>query len=177
MGALLESKGGPKPTEGVQGSGKSAAIQVAALTKINGVIKWYDPTKGFGFISRGEPGDVFLHVNTLRESGYDHKSIREGMTITVLAEETLRGLQARRVIAIEELAMAESNFRFGTIKSFNVARGFGFVSCSESTRHIFVHKNILSSDDMIDKLYPGREVLVRFYEGPRGSRATEIKLV
>ncbi|MBC8475295.1 MAG: cold shock domain-containing protein [Bacteroidetes bacterium] len=46
-----------------------------------GKIKWFNPTKGFGFIDTGEEGkDIFLHVSALQESGIDQ--ITEGEDVT-----------------------------------------------------------------------------------------------
>jgi len=46
-----------------------------------GTIKWFNPTKGFGFIDTGEEGkDIFLHVSALQESGIDQ--ITEGDSIS-----------------------------------------------------------------------------------------------
>ena len=46
-----------------------------------GKIKWFNPTKGYGFIDTGEEGkDIFLHVSALQESGIDQ--ITEGESIS-----------------------------------------------------------------------------------------------
>ena len=46
-----------------------------------GKIKWFNPTKGYGFIDTGEEGkDIFLHVSALQESGIDQ--ITEGDDIS-----------------------------------------------------------------------------------------------
>ena len=46
-----------------------------------GKIKWFNPTKGYGFIETGEEGkDIFLHVSALQESGIDQ--ITEGDDIS-----------------------------------------------------------------------------------------------
>jgi CspA family cold shock protein len=46
-----------------------------------GKIKWFNPTKGYGFIDTGEEGkDIFLHVSALQESGIDQ--ITEGEDVT-----------------------------------------------------------------------------------------------
>ena len=46
-----------------------------------GKIKWFNPTKGYGFIDTGEEGkDIFLHVSALQESGIDQ--ITEGDDVT-----------------------------------------------------------------------------------------------
>ncbi|SVD87675.1 uncharacterized protein METZ01_LOCUS440529 [marine metagenome] len=45
-----------------------------------GKIKWFNPTKGYGFIDTGEEGkDLFLHVSALQESGIDQ--ITEGESV------------------------------------------------------------------------------------------------
>ena len=46
-----------------------------------GKIKWFNPTKGYGFIDTGEEGkDIFLHVSALQDSGIDQ--ITEGEDVT-----------------------------------------------------------------------------------------------
>ena len=46
-----------------------------------GKIKWFNPTKGYGFIDTGEEGkDIFLHVSALQESGIDQ--ITEGESVS-----------------------------------------------------------------------------------------------
>ena len=46
-----------------------------------GKIKWFNPTKGYGFIDTGEEGkDLFLHVSALQESGIDQ--ITEGESVS-----------------------------------------------------------------------------------------------
>ena len=47
---------------------------------IKGKVKWFNPTKGYGFIDTGEEGkDLFLHVSALQESGIDQ--ITEGESV------------------------------------------------------------------------------------------------
>lgn len=45
----------------------------------NGVVKWFDATKGYGFI-KAEEGDIFVHVSKLQESGIDN--LEEGQEVS-----------------------------------------------------------------------------------------------
>tara|TARA_B110001454_G_C12494412_1_gene339940 strand:+ start:441 stop:641 length:201 start_codon:yes stop_codon:yes gene_type:complete len=45
-----------------------------------GKIKWFNPTKGYGFIETGDSDDVFLHISALQEAGID--TITEGEEVT-----------------------------------------------------------------------------------------------
>lgn len=68
------------------------------LVEVAGRIKWFDVSKGFGFIvpDDGAP-DILLHVTCLRRDGYQAAS--EGARIVVEAVERPRGWQAFRVIS------------------------------------------------------------------------------
>ena len=51
------------------------------MSNNTGKIKWFNPTKGYGFIDTGEEGkDIFLHVSALQESGIDQ--ITEGESVS-----------------------------------------------------------------------------------------------
>ena len=67
---------------------------------LNGRVKWFDPTRGFGFVVTEDGGpDILLHANVLRNFGQG--SVADGAAITLTVQETPRGLQAIEVTAIE----------------------------------------------------------------------------
>lgn len=63
------------------------------MTTIKGKVKWFNPTKGFGFIERedGEK-DVFLHSSAVRQAGLD--TVNEGDSVEFIVEEAEKGPSA-----------------------------------------------------------------------------------
>ena len=161
------------------------------LVEVAGRIKWFDVSKGFGFIvpDDGAP-DILLHVTCLRRDGY--QSASEGARIVVEAMERARGWQAFRVISLDqstathpsELPMPRthvsvtptSGLETAVVKWFNRLRGFGFLSRGEGTPDIFVHMETLRRYG-IAELKPGDQVLVRYGDGSKGAMAAEVRLV
>jgi CspA family cold shock protein len=60
----------------------------------------------------------------------------------------------------------------GTVKFFNDAKGFGFITPTDGSKNIFAHGN-----DMKDSLRKGNKVSYTVEEGPRGPRAVDISVV
>jgi CspA family cold shock protein len=63
-------------------------------------MKWFDATRGFGFlVSEQAKGDVLVHFSVLKE--HDRRSLPEGAVVECLVAEQERGLQARKVLSID----------------------------------------------------------------------------
>jgi len=60
-----------------------------------GTVKWFNDSKGFGFISREDGDDVFVHHTSISGSGF--KSLAEGQAVTFEIEKTPKGLRAINV--------------------------------------------------------------------------------
>ncbi|MHC9085270.1 cold-shock protein [Luteimonas sp. RIT-PG2_3] len=60
-----------------------------------GTVKWFNDAKGFGFISRENGQDVFVHFRAIQGQGF--KSLKEGQTVTFTVVEGQKGLQADAV--------------------------------------------------------------------------------
>ncbi|NTV33674.1 MAG: cold shock domain-containing protein [Deltaproteobacteria bacterium] len=63
-----------------------------------GVVKWFNANKGFGFIKREEGQDLFVHFSSINMQGY--KSLTEGDKVSFEVEDTERGPQAKNVVKV-----------------------------------------------------------------------------
>ncbi|HEX2580665.1 MAG TPA: cold shock domain-containing protein [Dongiaceae bacterium] len=73
---------------------------LASAAEIKGKVKWFNPMKGFGFVTPDSGGqDVFLHVSALKDAGL--QDAPEGSTIHCEVGQGRRGIQVLRVIALD----------------------------------------------------------------------------
>jgi CspA family cold shock protein len=63
---------------------------------INGTVKWFNESKGFGFISRAEGSDVFVHYSSISGDGF--KSLIEGDSVSFEIEDGDKGPKAINVV-------------------------------------------------------------------------------
>ena len=66
------------------------------MAEVTGKVKWFNPSKGYGFITRDDGGeDVFVHYNAIRGDGY--RSLDEGQKVEFTVTQGQKGLQAEDV--------------------------------------------------------------------------------
>ena len=63
-----------------------------------GTVKWFNATKGFGFIGREEGEDVFVHYTAIKMDGY--RRLEEGQKVEFSIEQGPKGLQAAEVTLV-----------------------------------------------------------------------------
>ena len=67
--------------------------------RVTGTVKWFNDSKGFGFITRSSGDDVFVHFRSIVGDGY--RSLREGEQVEFEVVEGPKGLQAENVSKME----------------------------------------------------------------------------
>lgn len=67
---------------------------------LRGTVKWFNNTKGYGFIEYGDLEDIFVHYSAIRKDGY--KTLNEGTVVDFKLIETAKGLQA---LDVEDVSM------------------------------------------------------------------------
>jgi CspA family cold shock protein len=74
------------------------AIQVNIMSKTNGTVKWFNETKGFGFIEREDGPDVFVHFSSIQGDGF--KTLADGQKVEFNVTDGQKGPQAEDVVTL-----------------------------------------------------------------------------
>ncbi len=155
---------------------------------VAGTVKWFDPTKGFGFVvADGGGPDILLHANVLRNFG--QSSVADAAGIEIIVQETARGIQAVEVLRIDPPAGDEEDatttgeiaepvdlslpLEPARVKWFDKAKGFGFANVFGRDEDVFLHIEVLRRSGLAD-LQPGEAVSLRVVDGKRGRMATQV---
>ena len=186
--------GGDEPETGSQ-----PAADESELDPVVGRVKWFDATRGFGFIvSDALDGDILVHFSVLREHG--RRSLPEGAMIECVPIRLPRGLQAKKVISIDlssatsqaaprpapstaeradRHALAEAAGAYETleVKWFNRVKGYGFLVRGDEGEQedVFIHMETVRDSGLGD-LQPEQRVEARVAKSAKGLTAVEIRL-
>ncbi len=68
------------------------------MSKATGKVKWFNETKGFGFIQQEQGPDVFVHFSAIQSEGF--KTLAEGQEVEFEVQQGQKGLQAANVTTL-----------------------------------------------------------------------------
>ena len=155
--------------------------------ELGGTIKWFEPVKGYGFITQADGGeDILLHSSVLRDAG--HTNAVEGTTVICGAVRRSKGLQATRILKLDtstaivserpaprrrQAAVPQGDFMEVTVKWFNRVRGYGFVTRGAGTQDVFIHMETLRQAG-IPELQTGQSLKIKIGDGLKGPQVAEI---
>jgi CspA family cold shock protein len=180
---------GPRPRFG------EPRFEAPSGPPVRAVVKWFNPEKGFGFAELSDgSGDAFLHGSVLTQSGIN--AVQPGDTLEVRVGPGQKGPHVTEVLSVDAntaapVAPKRSSFReatsggpssgtsvevTGTVKWFNVDKGFGFIARDGGGKDVFVHISALAPSGLT-ALNEGERVTFDVAQGRKGPEAARVRLI
>lgn len=144
----------------------------AAPMGVLGTVNWYEPTKGYGFVTPDDDRtEIFVHSSAIVGGGV----ISEGQRVAFLVVDGEKGPQADHLLPLRaEAARPASDGADGTVSWYDDVKGFGFVAPDSGGGDVFVHVSALGSG--MTELSEGDRVTYDVVDGDKGPNARNVQL-
>lgn len=139
-----------------------------------GTVAWYEPAKGYGFISPdGGGAQIFVHSSAIVTGGV----IAEGQRVAFLVVDGEKGPQADHLLPLAAQAAQQavaSDGADGTVSWYDGDKGFGFITPETGGDDVFVHVRALAGG--LTELAEGDRVTYDVAASERGPQARDVRL-
>lgn len=140
-----------------------------------GTVTWYEPGKGYGFVTPdGGGAEIFVHSSAIVGGGV----ISEGQRVAFLVVDGEKGPQADHLLPLGAQAVQQdvaSDGADGTVSWYDADKGFGFVTPVSGGEDVFVHVRALAGG--LTELSEGDRVTYDVAASEKGPQARSVQLV